>query len=97
MSQVRKGQDMNRTDCPSDERLAAYLDGALSEKSRKDLEDHVLDCSSCSEVLAAANEANRAHDTEAARSRLIERAKALFPKAKVGQKRLHLPEWNRKK
>lgn len=96
MSQVRKDQSVNRTDCPSDERLAAYVDGALSEKSRKDLEDHVLDCSSCSEVLAAANEANRAHDTEAARGRLIERAKALFSERKPDKKNLPISKWTRK-
>jgi anti-sigma factor RsiW len=40
--------------CPSDETLAAYLDGALTEEEREKIEEHLVDCTKCRRVVAEA-------------------------------------------
>jgi len=77
---------MNRTDCPSDERLAAYLDGTLPSKSKNELEHHLADCLFCSEVLTAANETHKPDAIETPPNHLIEKVKALFPEEKAENK-----------
>ena len=41
-----------RRDCPDDERLAQYADGALSGGERAGIERHLADCADCRAVLA---------------------------------------------
>ncbi len=38
--------------CPSDNEMAAYLEGSLAPSEMKEFESHVSDCASCREILA---------------------------------------------
>lgn len=41
---------------PADETLAAYIDGTLDEKTRREVAEHVAECADCRDVLVAAGE-----------------------------------------
>src|SRR3954452_4585329 len=43
-----------QSSCPSDEELAAFLDGVLSASDRVRITAHLADCESCYEIFAGA-------------------------------------------
>ncbi|HKS25554.1 MAG TPA: CHAT domain-containing protein [Thermoanaerobaculia bacterium] len=45
---------------PSDETLAAYIDGRLDEETRRSVVQHMAECSECMDVVMAANESQAA-------------------------------------
>ena len=45
-----------RKPCPDEEKLAAYLEGRLSDEDRSVLEEHVSDCQLCLEGLVVTND-----------------------------------------
>src|ERR1043165_6261966 len=45
---------------PSDETLAAYIDGRLDEETRRSVVQHMAECPECMDVVMAANESQAA-------------------------------------
>ena len=42
--------------CPSEEGLAAFIDGRLDERSRQEVIEHLAECGECRDVVVTANE-----------------------------------------
>src|SRR5688572_20415835 len=68
--------------CPADERLAAYLDGALGDAGRDAIEAHAAACDACRDTLAeAAHALAGASEAVAPPPAALARAKAAAPAA----------------
>lgn len=51
--------------CPSEEILAAFIDGRLDEQSRQEVIRHLADCGDCRDVVVTANEYGSSVEMEA--------------------------------
>lgn len=49
-------QDARRTACPEANLLAAYMDGGLEVRERAEIEEHLVECEECYEVVTAGTE-----------------------------------------
>ena len=77
---LRRGrEDAKRAECPNDERLAGYLDGALTEAERQKLESHLASCTLCLDDLVAAYGAVQGGRDETVPQRALEKAMTLMP------------------
>ena len=50
-----KGESTMKTPCPTDEMLADYVEGRLSNEERSQMEEHLSVCKNCLEELVVAN------------------------------------------
>lgn len=70
--------------CPGDSTLASYIDGVLSEREKEDMEEHLLACGDCLDLLVLQGKVRDAELREQRATgdvpeRLIKRAKGLIP------------------
>ena len=65
--------------CPSDERIASYLDAAVDSHSRSRLESHLADCEYCRTLVAELAKVQRDPEMPSLPPGLIQRAVALVP------------------
>jgi hypothetical protein len=68
-----------RTDCPNEEKLSLFLNGALAADARDELESHLVTCAYCAEEVVSGY---RAADTDSAAQApepLVRRARGLVP------------------
>jgi hypothetical protein len=65
--------------CPSDERIAAYLDAAVDSTTRSRLESHFADCEYCRALVAELAKVQRDHEMPSLPPGLVQRAVALVP------------------
>ncbi|MEE2785730.1 MAG: hypothetical protein VX589_00215 [Myxococcota bacterium] len=74
---------MSKHECVSDEMLAAYFDGQLSEAQEAEVHREMAKCSSCSELLASLgvviHEAAMTHSIDEVPDALTQRAMDLMP------------------
>lgn len=74
------------TDCPSEETLAAFLDGHLDPEARERVMEHLADCGECREVVYAGEEMGRlgVAEGEGAPEVLEFRSRSRYPWAAIG-------------
>jgi hypothetical protein len=65
--------------CPSDERIASYLDAAVDSPSRSRLESHLANCEYCRTLVAELAKVQRDREMPFLPSGLMQRAVALVP------------------
>lgn len=71
------GQAAPGSACPSEEALAAFLEGRLRGRPREELEGHLAQCRSCRELLALVQGAGAADSAEEAPAAWVRQAAAL--------------------
>jgi hypothetical protein len=82
-SRVKLGTD--RVGCPTEERLAEYLNGGLDGRLRDDIDQHLISCSSCTSEIVAVNRALNESDAVLVPRWLMERAMGLIKPAATGR------------
>src|SRR4030095_14252263 len=75
----------DRVGCPAEERLAEYLSGVLDDRSRDDVEQHLIKCSSCTSEIIAVNSAATEAGAAPVPRWLMERAMGLMKPAATGR------------
>ncbi len=75
----------DRAGCPTEERLAGYLSGGLDERSRDEVEEHLINCASCTSEIVAVNSAASEADAVPVPRWLMERAMSLMKPAATGR------------
>lgn len=91
--QAMKEIESERTkDCLDDERLAAYLDNKFSEEKKQKIEEHLTECSLCSQEVVSLREMLDSIEKEGIEETpdwLIEKAKkkGLIPEPKIVEKK----------
>jgi anti-sigma factor RsiW len=69
----------NRSNCPSEESLAVFLNGDLAGAARDQLEAHLAQCAACADDLVATYQSAQPGALGGVPQRLIEKALALVP------------------
>jgi len=69
----------DRSNCPSEESLAVFLNGDLAGAGRDQLETHLAQCAACADDLVAAYQSAQPGALGEVPQRLIEKALALVP------------------
>ncbi|MEW5911050.1 MAG: zf-HC2 domain-containing protein [Thermodesulfobacteriota bacterium] len=74
---LASGQAAPGSACPSEEALAAFLEGRLRGRPREEMEGHLAQCRSCRELLALVQGAGAADSAEEAPAEWVRQAAAL--------------------
>lgn len=75
----RERKKTDRTGCPDDESLAAYLGGLVVEEAKTGMESHLAGCSFCSGDLVAVYKASQDKEPERVPQGIVDRVMALVP------------------